>query len=78
MSCAPAANPLLSTVLVTGAADHTLPHQTDLRYQPFAGTIHADRFAALRADPRLRAWYSDNLDDEAFGAIRAAKDSFKG
>jgi len=56
-------------VLVTGAADHTLPHQTDLRYKPFAGTIHADRFAALRADPRLRAWYSDNLDDEAFGAI---------
>lgn len=56
-------------VLVTGAADHTLPHQTDLRYGPFRGTVHAERFASLRSDPRVIAWYGDNVDADDAGIV---------
>ena len=49
-------------VLMTGGSDHTLPYQSDKRYSPYdAG--HVARIKAITDDPRLVAWFAENLDE---------------
>ena len=49
-------------VLMTGGSDHTLAYQSDKRYSPYdAG--HVARIKAITDDPRLVAWFAENLDE---------------
>ncbi len=49
-------------ILITGAADRTLPVQTDLRYERYQGTPMQMLLESIGSDPRISSWYAENLD----------------
>ena len=49
-------------VLVTAGSDRTLPYHCDRRSKPYDAARVA-RIRAIAADPRLVAWFAENLDE---------------
>ena len=49
-------------VLMTGGSDNTLPYQNDKRSPPYDAESVA-RIKAIAHDPRLVAWFAENLDE---------------
>ena len=49
-------------VLITGAADRTVPRQVDSRYPAYQGTAVGEALGSILRDERLIHWYAENCD----------------